>query len=156
MTHNEASGAGTSRSRLDNVAPAPISFLRRPKPFDRDAAMRAYEKEHPEALQTRMQALRSRHAGTSLKVFPNDPQRFFEAGFTEILATRMAGLPIVNAKLSVAATPFVRILIDQTQAWIGVVVTQTVDRLRRDADEPAAAENVGGRLGGLRIGIGAQ
>ena len=123
MTHNEASGTGTSRSRLDNVAPTPISFLRRPKPFDRDAAMRAYEKEHPEALQTRMQALRSRHAGTSLKVFPNDPQRFFEAGFTEILATRMAGLPIVNAKLSVAATPFVRILIDQTQAWIGVVVT---------------------------------
>ena len=121
MTHNEASGTDTSRSRLDNVAPTPISFLRRPKPFDRDAAMRAYEKEHPEALQTRMQALRSRHAGTSLKVFPNDPQRFF--GFTEILATRMAGLPIVNAKLSVAATPFVRILIDQTQAWIGVVVT---------------------------------
>ena len=36
------------------------------------------------------------------------------------------------------------------------VRTQTVDRLRRDADEPAAAENVGGRLGGLRIGIGAQ
>ena len=36
------------------------------------------------------------------------------------------------------------------------VRTQTVDRLRRDADEPAAAENVGGRLGGLRIGIGVQ
>ena len=85
--------------------------------------MRAYEKEHPEALEARMQALKNRHAGTNLKIFSSDPQRFFEAGFTEILATRMAGLPIVNAKLSVAATPFVRIHIDQTQAWIGVVVT---------------------------------
>lgn len=123
MNRNDASGAEQNRSRLEHIAPAPVSFLRRPKPFDREAAMRAYEKEHPEALEARMQALKNRHAGTNLKIFSSDPQRFFEAGFTEILATRMAGLPIVNAKLSVAATPFVRIRIDQTQAWIGVVVT---------------------------------
>lgn len=123
MNRNDANGAEQNRSRLEHIAPAPVSFLRRPKPFDREAAMRAYEKEHPEALEARMQALKNRHAGTNLKIFSSDPQRFFEAGFTEILATRMAGLPIVNAKLSVAATPFVRIHIDQTQAWIGVVVT---------------------------------
>lgn len=123
MNRNDANGAEQNRSRLEHIAPAPVSFLRRPKPFDREAAMRAYEKEHPEALEARMQALKNRHAGTNLKIFSSDPQRFFEAGFTEILATRMAGLPIVNAKLSVAATPFVRIRIDQTQAWIGVVVT---------------------------------
>lgn len=123
MNRNDANGAEQNRSRLETIAPAPVSFLRRPKPFDREAAMRAYEKEHPEALEARMQALKSRHAGTNLKIFSSDPQRFFEAGFTEILATRMAGLPIVNAKLSVAATAFVRIHIDQTQAWIGVVVT---------------------------------
>lgn len=123
MNRNDANGAEQNRSRLEHIAPAPVSFLRRPKPFDREAAMRAYEKEHPEALEARMQALKNRHAGTNLKIFSSDPQRFFEAGFTEILATRMAGLPIVNANLSVAATPFVRIHIDQTQAWIGVVVT---------------------------------
>lgn len=123
MNRNDANGAEQNRSRLEHIAPAPVSFLRRPKPFDREAAMRAYEKEHPEALEARMQALKNRHAGTNLKIFSSDPQHFFEAGFTEILATRMAGLPIVNAKLSVAATPFVRIHIDQTQAWIGVVVT---------------------------------
>ena len=123
MNRNDANDAEQNRSRLEHIAPAPVSFLRRPKPFDREAAMRAYEKEHPEALEARMQALKNRHAGTNLKIFSSDPQRFFEAGFTEILATRMAGLPIVNAKLSVAATPFVRIHIDQTQAWIGVVVT---------------------------------
>ena len=123
MNRNDANGAEQNRSRLEHIAPALVSFLRRPKPFDREAAMRAYEKEHPEALEARMQALKNRHAGTNLKIFSSDPQRFFEAGFTEILATRMAGLPIVNAKLSVAATPFVRIRIDQTQAWIGVVVT---------------------------------
>lgn len=123
MNRNDANGAEQNRSRLEHIAPAPVSFLRRPKPFDREAAMRAYEKEHPEALEARMQALKNRHAGTNLKILSSDPQRFFEAGFTEILATRMAGLPIVNAKLSVAATPFVRIHIDQTQAWIGVVVT---------------------------------
>lgn len=123
MNRNDANGAEQNRSRLEHIAPAPVSFLRRPKPFDREAAMRAYEKEHPEALEARMQALKNRHAGTNLKIFSSDPQRFFEAGFTEILATRMVGLPIVNAKLSVAATPFVRIHVDQTQAWIGVVVT---------------------------------
>lgn len=123
MNRNDANGAEQNRSRLEHIAPAPVSFLRRPKLFDREAAMRAYEKEHPEALEARMQALKNRHAGTNLKIFSSDPQRFFEAGFTEILATRMVGLPIVNAKLSVAATPFVRIHVDQTQAWIGVVVT---------------------------------
>lgn len=123
MNRHDANGAEQNRSRLEHIAPAPVSFLRRPKPFDREAAMRAYEKEHPEALEARMQALKNRHAGTNLKIFSSDPQHFFEAGFTEILATRMAGLPIVNAKLSVAATLFVRIRIDQTQAWIGVVIT---------------------------------
>ena len=110
-------------SRLDGVPAAPVTFVRRPKPFDRDAAMRAYEKEHPEALQSRMHALKVRHAGTHLRVFADNPRRFFEDGFREILSTRMAGLPILNPKLVVSATDFVRIGIDDAQAWIGVVVT---------------------------------
>ena len=55
MNRNDANGAEQNRSRLEHIAPAPVSFLRRPKPFDREAAMRAYEKEHPEALEARMQ-----------------------------------------------------------------------------------------------------
>ena len=76
MNRNDANGAEQNRSRLEHIAPAPVSFLRRPKPFDREAAMRAYEKEHPEALEARMQALKNRHAGTNLKIFSSDPQRF--------------------------------------------------------------------------------
>ena len=45
MNRNDANGAEQNRSRLEHIAPAPVSFLRRPKPFDREAAMRAYEKE---------------------------------------------------------------------------------------------------------------
>ena len=124
MAENDKnSTAAKHNARLAGVQPAPVTFLRRPKPFDRDAAVRAYEKEHPEAFENRMKALRDRHSGTSLKIFTNNPRSFFESGFNEILCTRMAGLPIVNKALSVAATEFVRIRIDDTQAWIGVVVT---------------------------------
>lgn len=111
------------KARLDDVPTAPVTFLRKPKPFDRAAAVREYEKEHPEAFENRMKALRNRHAGTNLKIFTTNPRQFFESGFTEILHTRMAGLPIVNKALTVSATEFVRIEIDQTQAWFGVVVT---------------------------------
>ena len=123
MADNDSKPNGQNRERLGNVPTAPVTFVRKPKPFDREAAMRAYEREHPEAVETRMRALRERHAGTSLRIFPSDPKKFFEAGFSKILATRMAGLPIVNTALAVAATEFVRIRIDDTQAWLGVVVT---------------------------------
>ena len=98
MADNDSKPNGQNRERLGNVPTAPVTFVRKPKPFDREAAMRAYEREHPEAVETRMRALRERHAGTSLRIFPSDPKKFFEAGF-------------------------VRIRIDDTQAWLGVVVT---------------------------------
>ena len=79
--------------------------------------------EDLEAFENRMRALQSRHLGTSLKVFNANPGKFFETGFNEILVTRMAGLPIVNKALTVSTTEFVRIAIDDTQAWFGVVVT---------------------------------
>lgn len=50
MNRNDANGAEQNRSRLEHIAPAPVSFLRRPKPFDREAAMRAYEKSIPKRL----------------------------------------------------------------------------------------------------------
>lgn len=115
--------AAQASATLQNVAPAPVTFWRKPKPFDREAARREYEKEHPEAFENRMKALRTRHAGTQLKVFKDNPRAFFVSGFQEILATRMAGLPIVNTALSVWATDFVRIEIDEGKAWFGVVVT---------------------------------
>lgn len=119
MTNPESNKA----DRLSGVAPAPVSFLRKPRPFDREAARREYEAEHPEALEARIRALRNRHARTDLKVFAKSPRAFFAEGFERILATRMAGLPIVNKALSVYATEFVRLSIDETQAWFGIVVT---------------------------------
>ncbi len=111
------------RPDLSGVPAAPVTFLRKPRPFDREAARKAYEKEHPEALEARMRALRERHVGTSLRIFKDNPRAFFERGFSEILATRMAGLPIVNKALSIWATDFVPVAIDDTHAWLGVVVT---------------------------------
>lgn len=121
--NNKNHSAPSDKARLDDVPPAPVTFLRKPKPFDRAAAVREYEKQHPEAFENRMRALQSRHLGTNLKVFNANPGKFFETGFNEILVTRMAGLPIVNKALTVSSTEFVRIAIDDTQAWFGVVVT---------------------------------
>ena len=83
MADNDSKPNGQNRERLGNVPTAPVTFVRKPKPFDREAAMRAYEREHPEAVETRMRALRERHAGTSLRIFPSDPKKFFEAVLKE-------------------------------------------------------------------------
>ncbi len=97
----------------------PVRFERKPRPFDRVAAAREYERLHPEAVANRIAAARRAVAGTRLRVFATDPASFFAQGLSQILATRMAGLPIINPTLNVSALPFKRI----QDKWLGVAVT---------------------------------
>ncbi len=102
---------------------AKIELFGKPKPFDRLAAAKAYERAHPEVHEERMQALARRHAGTKLKIFNEDPAPYYERGFMQILATRMNGLPVINQKLTVKALPFVKVQTEKTSGWLGCVVT---------------------------------
>ena len=93
----------------------PVELVRKPKPFDRDEAARAYDRSHtgqtPRPVFIREEG--------RLRVFQQDPAPFYEAGFREILATRMRGLPILNPRMNVKVLPFKRI----GPHWFGVAVT---------------------------------
>ena len=93
----------------------PVELVRKPKPFDRDEAARAYDRSH--SGQTPRPVF-IREKGR-LRVFQQDPAPFYEAGFREILATRMRGLPILNPRMNVKVLPFKRI----GPHWFGVAVT---------------------------------
>ena len=56
---------------------------------------------------------------TSLRVWSQSPERFFESGFAQIAQTRMKGLPINNPRLQVRAFGFERFGND----WMGCVIT---------------------------------
>ncbi|MBO7172995.1 MAG: [NiFe]-hydrogenase assembly chaperone HybE [Burkholderiaceae bacterium] len=56
---------------------------------------------------------------SSLRVWSQSPERFFEAGFARIAQTRMKGLAINNPRLQVRAFGFERMGPD----WLGCVVT---------------------------------
>ena len=66
-----------------------------------------------------MEAGYDKNARTTLRVFAQSPADFFEAGFREIEARRMKGLPILNPKLHVKAVRFRRWQND----WFGTLVT---------------------------------
>lgn len=93
----------------------PVELVRKPKPFDRDEAARAYDRSHtgqtPRPVFIREEG--------RLRVFQQDPAPFYEAGFREILATRMRGLPILNPRMNVKVLPFKQI----GPHWFGVAVT---------------------------------
>ena len=56
---------------------------------------------------------------SSLRVWSQSPERFYEEAFTQIAKTRMKGLPINNPRLQVRAMGFDRLGRD----WLGCVVT---------------------------------
>lgn len=66
-----------------------------------------------------MDAGYAKEARKKLRVFTQSPADFFEAGFREIEARRMKGLPIMNPKLHVKAVRFRRWQND----WFGTVAT---------------------------------
>ena len=100
----------------------PVRFVRneRPAPFD---ARRDVRPGAPASSASSAGAAPARPAFTHLegrlRVFATEPSRFFEAGFNEVHARRMRGLPITDERFRIRVAPFRR----AGRHWIGVVVT---------------------------------